>query len=103
MYAGKQPDGTYAVSNSPSDVVKRLWPPISSTGRNITIDNWFTSFGLVNELLKCRLTVVGTTRKNKRELPPFSLKQKNGMKNSVYFLSARIVLLRHTFQERKKL
>jgi hypothetical protein len=40
IYAGKQPDGPYQVSNKPADV-KRLVEPISGTGCNIMADNWF--------------------------------------------------------------
>ena len=38
-------------------------------GHNITRDNFFTTHGLV-ELLKRKLTMVGTVRKNKPQLPP---------------------------------
>jgi len=44
--------------------------PISGTSRNITVDNWFTSFSLVKTLLdNHQLTLVGTVRKYKRKLP----------------------------------
>ncbi|KAL6487771.1 hypothetical protein MHYP_G00043970 [Metynnis hypsauchen] len=39
-------------------------------GHNITCDNFFTSYSLGQELLKRKLTMVGTVRKNKPELPP---------------------------------
>ncbi|GLV33262.1 hypothetical protein CBL_08430 [Carabus blaptoides fortunei] len=38
------------VSNKPTDVVMRLAKPIFGSGRNITADNWFTDFNLVDEL-----------------------------------------------------
>ncbi|CAH2007943.1 unnamed protein product [Acanthoscelides obtectus] len=44
--------------------------PISKTGRNITTDNWFTSYELVDVLLRGHnSTLIGTVRKNKKELP----------------------------------
>lgn len=70
IYAGRQPTGPFAVSNKPTDVVKRLTNEISGTGRNITVDNWFTSLELADYLLQKNLTLVGTMRKNKPEIPP---------------------------------
>ena len=46
------------------DLVKDL------KGRNVTCDNFFTSHELGIELLKKKLTMVGTVRKNKTFLPP---------------------------------
>ncbi|XP_008181635.1 piggyBac transposable element-derived protein 4-like [Acyrthosiphon pisum] len=70
VYAGKQPPGYFDISNKPEDVVKRLCEPVFGTNRNITFDNWFTSNNLVQTmLLSHKLTIVGTIRKNKRELP----------------------------------
>ncbi|CAB3222542.1 unnamed protein product [Arctia plantaginis] len=66
LYAGKQPEGPYQLSNAAADVVKRLITPISGTGRNLTIDNWYTSVPVVNVLGKdYKISVVGTMRKNK--------------------------------------
>ena len=39
-------------------------------GHYITFDNLFTSHGLGQELLKTKLTMAGTVRKNKPQLPP---------------------------------
>lgn len=38
-------------------------------GQNVTCDNFFTSYALGQELLKRKLTMVGSVRKNKPELP----------------------------------
>lgn len=58
------------LSNSPADVVKRLVGGVKGTFRNITMDNWFTSFSLALELkTEYKLTMLGTRKKNKRELP----------------------------------
>ena len=37
-------------------------------GRNVTCDNYFTSYELARQLLERKITVVGTVRKNKPEL-----------------------------------
>ena len=70
VYVGTQPDGPYKVSNSPGDVVERVCSGILGTGRNITLDNWFTSYDLSKRMLRHKITVVGTFRKNKRQIPP---------------------------------
>nr|CAI5827952.1 unnamed protein product [Callosobruchus analis] len=60
--------------------------PITKTGRNITIDNWFTSYELINELLESHnLTLVGTMRKNKRQLPSEFVNTKQRPVNSSMF------------------
>ncbi len=46
-------------------------------GHNITCDNFFTSYALGEELLKRKVTMLGTVRKNKPELPPELLAVKN--------------------------
>lgn len=51
--------------------VKELTKPVHGSCRNITCDNWFTSIPLAQSLLQepYKLTLVGTIRSNKREIP----------------------------------
>lgn len=51
--------------------VKELTKPLHGTNRNVTCDNWFTSVPLAKSLLRepYKLTLVGTIRSNKREIP----------------------------------
>ena len=49
----------------PMQAVLDLINPISGTNRNITIDNYYTSISLGNELKSNQLTLVGTMKKNK--------------------------------------
>ena len=52
-----------------SDVVKILCSPLHFYGINIITDNWFTSSQLAADLLRKQITLLGTMRKNRRELP----------------------------------
>ncbi|VEN58495.1 unnamed protein product [Callosobruchus maculatus] len=86
VYVGQQPEGEFRQSNDPKSVVLRLIMPITKTGRNITVDNWFTSYELINELHeKHNLTLVGTMRKNKRQLPVEFVNTKQRPVNSSMF------------------
>jgi len=72
--------------NNPASVVKRLITPITKTGRYITMDNWYNSIPLAIDLLKNHNTiVVGTLRKNKREIPLCFLETKKRQLNSPMF------------------
>lgn len=61
--------GPYKCENNPASIVKRLITPITKTDRKITMDNWYNSIHLAIDLLKNHnTTVIGTFRKNKREI-----------------------------------
>ena len=69
-HCGKQLPGPYDVRNTPTDIVKRLVSPIENSNENVTTDNWYTNIPLLHYLLEKKTTLLGTTRKNKREIPP---------------------------------
>ena len=50
------------------DVVLRLVEPIRGYGYNICVDNFFASLSLARMLKSVNITMVGTMRKNRREL-----------------------------------
>lgn len=86
IYVGVQPDGPFKLSNSTFDVTERMVRHLSGSGRNVTMDRWFTSVQIVNHLLENhRLTVVGTIRANRRELPPQVTNVKQRPVNSSLF------------------
>ena len=61
----------------PAYYVRKLSEPIHGTNRNLTVDNWFTSIPLAEQMLEqYKLTLLGTLRKNKREIPPSFLNKK---------------------------
>lgn len=67
-YLGKE--SRTRAQNLAHNVVDELVEPFVRTNRNITFDNYFTSYELCQSLLSKGLTSVGTLRKNKRCLPP---------------------------------
>lgn len=74
VYTGK-PDGGAPEKNQGMRVVLDMTRGLS--GHNIKCKFFFTSHKLGQELLKRKLTMVGTIRKNKSELPPQLLTTKN--------------------------
>ncbi|XP_038069266.1 piggyBac transposable element-derived protein 4-like [Patiria miniata] len=66
-YLGKEAEGTR--TNLGASVVKELMQPMYNIGRNVTTDNYFTSAALAKDLLKKNLTLVGTIRGSRREVP----------------------------------
>ncbi|KAJ8372706.1 hypothetical protein AAFF_G00277750 [Aldrovandia affinis] len=74
VYTGKSASGV-AEKNQGMRVVLDMTEGLR--GHNITCDNFFTSYDLGQELLKNKLTMVGTVRKNKPELPSALLDTKD--------------------------
>jgi len=70
VYLGKE--NNEVAHGLASDVVCKLVQPISGQdrgGRNVTVDNFFTSVDLANQLKNKKLTLVGTMKQNRREIP----------------------------------
>ena len=66
-------------------VVLELISPFTHSGRNITMDNYFTDMMLATTLLQNGLTLVGTVRKNKTFIPPSCLPSKSRKEKSSIF------------------
>ncbi|XP_034058307.1 piggyBac transposable element-derived protein 4-like [Gymnodraco acuticeps] len=69
IYTGRQP-GEDVQRNLGENIVQQLSSGIRHTGPNITMDNFFTSIPLAEKLLEKNLTLVGTLRQNKPDIPP---------------------------------
>ena len=104
IYAGKQPDGPFKVDNSSFAVVTRLISEISGSGRNVTFDNWYTTYPLVVSLLHDhKLSTVGTLRKNKREIPDEFLSVKNRAAcDSMFGFGGNVTLVSYVPQTKQK-
>ena len=68
IYVGRQPGSAPEKNLGHNPVVNRT-APLQGSGRNVSIDNFFTSVPVARTLLQHQLTVVGTMRKCKREIP----------------------------------
>ncbi len=78
IYAGQQPEGNFRTSNLLTDViVQMIDDPIRSSGRTITMGNYFTLL-LVFRVIKEKhvLQAVGTVNKNRTFIPPLFLATK---------------------------
>ena len=53
----------------PNYYVRKLCEPIYESGRSVTTDHWFSSLETFNKMGGKNIPMVGTIRKNKRELP----------------------------------
>ncbi|XP_063741958.1 piggyBac transposable element-derived protein 4-like [Eleginops maclovinus] len=82
VYTGKLPGGT-SEKNQGMRVVLEMSEGLQ--GHNITCDNFFTSYRLGDELQKRKLTMLGTVRRNKPELPTEILKMQGRPLHSSIF------------------
>jgi hypothetical protein len=67
-YLGRQPMEERQTQIG-AKVVLELLKPLYGSSRNVTMDNFFTSVPLAKELQAKNLTLIGTLRKNKPEIP----------------------------------
>jgi hypothetical protein len=83
VYTGKV--GDCPEKNQGERVVHDMVDVIKGSGRNITVDNFFTSVPLARQLLQKKLSLVGTLRKNKAEIPTEFLPAKDRPVHSSVF------------------
>ena len=83
MYKGKT--GGQREKSQGERVVKELVSNYKNRGRNVTMNNFFTTLPLVKLLLSWNLTVVGTLRKNKTYIPRVMAASKKREEHSTIF------------------
>ena len=84
VYTGRQP-GEAVRRNLGYSIVQELCTPLRHSGRNVTMDNFFTGVQLAQSLLEKSLTLVGTLRKNKPDIPPIMKATKSRQLHSTEF------------------
>lgn len=99
IYSGKGSDSIGLTEaekqlSIPTQSIVRLCRPIQGTNRNVTGDNWFTPIEAVDELLKRKLTYVGTMRRDKKQIPEqFLQNPRRPVGSSLYGFRSDITLL----------
>lgn len=83
---------------------KQLTKSIHGTGRNVTMDNWFTSIPLAKDMLTTHnLTIVGTLRGDKKEIPNEMRDSKSRKLGSVMFAFDKDLILVSYKAKKKKI
>ena len=94
VYLGKEGDS--AEQQQGARVVRDLATPVYGSGRNITTDNFFTSHALAKFLLGQNLTLLGTVRKTRKELPSEFVLKKRTAFESVFAFTEDTILVSYT-------
>jgi len=88
-----------------SDVFCTLVQPISGSDRgerNVTTDNFFTSVDLGNRLKNKKLTLVGTLKQNKRQIPQeFTPARKHDENSSIFGFTKDLALVSYVPKKEK--
>lgn len=93
-YLGKRSSTDPPERNLAMKIVQEMAEPIEGTGRNITTDNFFTSLALARDLKRKRLTLVGTMRSNRKEIPTtISNAKSRPVSSSVHVYKEEAVLM----------
>ena len=102
-YCGKVNNNDATERQSPADVVKRLSQHILGTGRNITIDRYYTGIELVEDLFNNHnTTVVGTINSNRQHVPEEMKSVKDRQVNSTTFAWSGPVMMLSYVPKAKK-
>ncbi len=73
-------------TNLGTKTVLELVKNYEGSGRNITTNNFYTNLDLLRDLRRKKLSLVGTLRKHRREVPPIALLSKGRAVNDCKFM-----------------
>jgi len=75
---------------------------VNFKGRTLVTDNFFTSLSLAEELYSKKLTLVGTMKNSRKELPPqFTIKKKRDRYSSLFAFKQRATLVSYLSRKKK--
>ncbi|MBN3292163.1 PGBD4 protein, partial [Polypterus senegalus] len=95
-------EGTRRCTGLAEFVVNKLVEPIHNSGINVTIDKWFTSARLAGDLLSKHLTLLGTVRRNKTEVPREFLPSKTrGLGSSLFGFCRKMTMVSYVPKKNK--
>jgi hypothetical protein len=96
IYTGRGPNEPVH-RNLGKDIVMDLCSPYFRTNRDIVTDNFFTSHALAKDLLANGLTLLGTLRKQRKEVPSVLLDKKQEVHSTLFLYdhSSKITLARY--------
>ena len=98
-YVGRENQGNLTI---PTQQALRVLQPIFNTRRNVTVDNYFCSNQLADALIQNGMTVVGTMRKSRREIPSRMLRaRRTDVGQSRFLYMADRILVSHIPKPRK--
>ena len=97
LYVGKD-DTRSSDMPVPTDVVLKLMALLFQWGYNVTCDNYFTSLGLALKLVEKKYSLVGTLRRNRREVPEECKKKKEVHKTKVFRYNGQTAITFTSYQ-----
>ena len=101
IYLGRQP-GSEPEKNLGQTVVIQLTSPLQDSVRNVTMDNYFTGVPLAKTMLQRKLTIVGTMKKSKREIPECMKPAKSReTKTSIFGFNDQLTMISYVPQKNK--
>ena len=101
IYVGRQP-GSAPKKNLGQNVVVHLTAPLQDSGRNVFMDNFFISVSMARTLLQHQLTVDGTMRKCKQEIPECMKAAKSRQtKTSVFGFNDEMTMVSYVTKKNK--
>lgn len=100
-YLGKDPTGVRGIGIA-HKTVRELCQRYEKTYRNVTMDNFFTSYELAQEMLGNGLTIVGTVRKNKKFIPQeYQANRRREIGSIIFGFRPNITLMSHVPKQNK--
>lgn len=99
IYAGKQPSRDAPVADT---VVLELMEGLLNKGRQLCVDNWYSSIGLAKKLLKKKTNLIGTLRRNRKGIP-IAIKERKLKRGEIIYQKNRKGILVLKWRDKRDL